>query len=139
MRILRTSAAVLLLSGLGATTAGAVVPMACDTDKNGYISGSEAKNCTEQQFQKVVAGQQGLGPEQFSKAFPNVQNPGEAFKQIDKNGDGQISREEWSEWQEQSFATATAKSGSQMPTAEYQKWTQGTWTRPFQAAGQTNQ
>jgi hypothetical protein len=132
MRILTMSAAALLLSALGATTASAVVPTACDDDHNGYVSGSEAKSCTEQRFQEIVAGQKGLGPEQFSKAFPNAQNASQLFKEADQNGDGQISREEWSQWQEQSFATATAKSGNQMPVPDYQKWAGGTWTRPVQ-------
>ena len=138
MRIVRTAAAAVLLSGLGAATGGAVVPLGCDLDKDNYINGSEARRCTEQRFEQISSGQKGFGPEQLGKALPDVQNPGALFKEIDQDGDGQISRQEWSEWQEQSFSTATAKSGSLMPAANYQKWVEGAYTRPT-TTGQNSQ
>jgi hypothetical protein len=113
--------------------------LGCDLDKNSYISGSEAKSCTEQRFEQISNGQKGFGPEEFGKALPGAQNSGDLFKQVDQNHDGQISRTEWTEWREQDFTTATAKSGSQMPAADYQKWTEGAYTRPTPMAGQHTQ
>jgi len=140
MRIVTTSVLAVLLSGWGATTGNAIAPLSCDLDKDGYIGGNEAKGCTEQRFEQISAGQQSFGPEQFSKALPNVQNANDLFKQADQNGDGQISREEWSTWEEQGFAAATAKSGSMMPVADYQdmKWIEP-WARPAAAAGKNTQ
>ena len=139
MRIMTISAAVALLSALGATTGAAVAPMACDLDNNSYIDASEAKKCTEQRFEQVTNGQKGFGEEQFGQAFPQVQNRGALFKQLDQDKDGQISRQEWADWHGQAFATATAKSGSQMPAADYQKWSDEAYTRPTPLAEQSSQ
>ena len=109
------------------------------SDNNHYITANEASSCTEQRFEQIRAGQEGLGPQQFGKALPAVQNPGELFKEVDQDHDGKISRQEWSQWQQQGFATATAKSGSQMPAADYQKWVEGAYTRPIHPAGQNTQ
>ena len=139
MRIVTMSAAVVLLSGLGAATSSAVVPLGCDLNNDSYIDASEAKKCDEQRFEQITNGQKGFGPEEFGKAFPDVQNSGELFKQVDQNNDGEVSQQEWASWHEQSFATATAKSGSKMPSPDYQKWVEGVYTRPTQAAGQSTQ
>ena len=71
--------------------------------------------------------------------LPEIQNRGELFKQLDQDKNGQVSRQEWANWHEQAFATATAKSGSQMPAADYQKWSEEAYTRPTPMAGQSNQ
>jgi Ca2+-binding EF-hand superfamily protein len=61
------------------------------------------------------------------------------FKRVDRDGDGQISHEEWTRWQAQGFAAATESNDSRMPAADYQsmKWVEGAYARP--TAGQNNQ
>jgi hypothetical protein len=55
------------------------------------------------------------------------------FGDIDQNGDGQISRAEWSDFSAQRFAGATEASGGKMPTEDYAKWReQGPYVRPAQ-------
>ncbi len=53
------------------------------------------------------------------------------FAEGDENGDGAISREEWTRWHEQRFAAAQ-DSESGMPVADYERreWVQENYARP---------
>jgi hypothetical protein len=139
MRIASVSAAVVVLSALGAMPGGAVVPLGCDLNKDNYIDAREARKCTERRFEQISNGRNGLGPEQFGKALPNAENPSELFKQVDQNHDGVISRDEWTSWRQQGFVTATAKSSGRLPAADYHRWVDGAYTRPTHTAGQNSQ
>jgi EF hand domain-containing protein len=138
MKILMTSAAVALLSGLGVGVASAVVPMACDTDGDSFISAEEARTCTEQRFEEVGAEEEGLTQQQFGEAFPEAD-----FTQVDQDGDGKISRDEWMKWHEQGFTAATEASEGRMPAVDYEsmEWVKGTYVRqmPTDKAGQNKQ
>jgi hypothetical protein len=120
MRTLNTVVAVALLSGAGVAPASAAVPMACDTDGDGQVNQTEASTCTEQRFEEVSAGQQNLTQEQFSKAFPEAENPKHLFTEADQDGDGKITLEEWRNWHQQGFTAATEASGGMMPVADYE-------------------
>ena len=143
MKILMTSAAVALLSGLGVGVASAVVPMACDTDGDNFISAEEARTCTEQRFEEIGARQEGLTQEQFGEAFPEAENLTEIFAQADQDGDGKISRDEWMRWHEQGFTAATEASEGRMPAVDYESmgWVKGTSVHqmPTDKAGQNKQ
>jgi Ca2+-binding EF-hand superfamily protein len=131
MRTLNTVVAVALLSGAAIATASAVVPMACDTDGDGYISETEASTCTEQRLEEISAGQQNLTQEQFSKAFPEAEDPQHLFTEADQDRDGKITVEEWRNWHQQGFTAATKGSGGMMPAADYENMiTQQQYVRP---------
>jgi Ca2+-binding EF-hand superfamily protein len=127
--MLRTAAAVALLSGTGIGAVRAVVPMACDIDSDSHISAEEARTCTEQRFEEVSAGQQNLTEEQFRKALPEAENPEQLFAEADQDGDGKVSHEEWMNWHQQGFTAATEASQGMMPTADYERMVQG-YVRP---------
>ena len=64
------------------------------------------------------------------------------FAEGDENGDGEISREEWTRWHEQRFAAATEASQSGMPVADYERreWLTESYTRPLpEEAGEEQQ
>jgi Ca2+-binding EF-hand superfamily protein len=131
MRTLNTVVAVALLSGAGVTIASAAVAMTCDTDSDGYMSQTEASTCTDQRFEEISAGQQNLTQEQFSKALPEAENPEQVFTEVDQDGDGKISLEEWRNWHQQGFTAATEASGGMMPVADYENMiTQQQYVRP---------
>lgn len=131
MRILTLAVAIVLLSGLGATTGMAMAPVACDTDHNHYVTAREARSCSERLFDEIRSGQPAIGPAAFRKAPPQAKNPDALFKEVDQNGDGQISRQEWIDWRQRDFTDATAKSSGMLPAADYQNWSEGAYARPI--------
>ena len=42
------------------------------------------------------------------------------FAEVDQDGDGKVSREEWTAWHEQRFTAATQSGESGMPVTDYQ-------------------
>jgi hypothetical protein len=134
VRMLTLAAAIVLLSGLGATTCMAMAPMSCDTDHNHYVTTREAMSCSERLFDQIRVGQPGIGPEAFRKALPQAKDPDALFKEVDQNGDGQISRQEWIDWRQRDFTDATAKSSGMLPAVDYQNWSEGAYARPIHPA-----
>jgi len=101
-------------------------PAVCDADGNGYISVTEAENCAERGYDDWIGQEeQAMSQERFREMYPDVEDGETAFSRIDSDGDGQISREEWTEWQRQSFAGATGQSGGEMTAEEYESWWEG--------------
>ena len=49
---------------------------------------------------------------------------GPVFAEVDENGDGKVTREEWTSWNEQGFTAATEASPGMMPTADYESMIQ---------------
>jgi hypothetical protein len=134
MRLSTLAAAAVLLSGLGVTTGMAMAPMSCDTDHNHYVTAREARSCSERLFDQIRAGQPAIGSGAFHKALPQARDPEALFKEVDQNGDGQISRQEWIEWRQRDFTDATAKSSGMLPAADYQNWSEGAYARPIHPA-----
>jgi hypothetical protein len=150
MKSFRKSAAPLaILSGLGIAAADAPLSTAaeknpeaeagrqflaasCDADSDSYISAEEARTCAEQHFGGAGGGQEAMREEQFGAAFPGAGNTRELFGQVDEDGDGQVSRAEWMNWQEQGFSAATEASEGRMPAAEYEtmEWVEEAYVRP---------
>jgi hypothetical protein len=72
----------------------------------------------EQLFAKITTGKGGVAP---------------AFAEIDRNGDGQVSRAEWSDFSAERFAEATTAGGGMMPVQDYDQWREeGPYVRPAQ-------
>jgi hypothetical protein len=151
MKILETPAVLALLCGLLTSAASAPASMAaeenpeaqagrqflaesCDTNVDSYISAEEARTCAEQHYGAAGGGQATMTREQFGTVFPGADNAPELFKQVDEDGDGQITLAEWVKWHEQGFTAATKASEGRMPAADYESmdWDKGAYVRPSQ-------
>ena len=127
MKLLMGSTALAIALGLGAylsePAAAQQIQYACDENADGYVDATESRACTEAEFDEIAAGEQVLTEELLS-ARAEGQEGMPAFAEVDENGDGQISREEWGGFTERSFAGATEASGGRMTTQEYSTWRQ---------------
>jgi EF hand len=114
---------------------------ACDENGDGVVDASESRMCTERQFDELAAGEEMLTEEGLSAASESAQ--GRAFSEVDKNADGEVSREEWTRWHEQRFTAATEAGESGIPAADYERmeWASESYTRPSspEEAGQNQQ
>jgi EF hand len=108
---------------------------ACDENGDGVVDATESRMCTEREFDELAKGEEILTEEQLGQQ-------GRTFSEVDENGDGEVSREEWARWHEQRFTAATQTGGSGIPAAEYDsmRWVTEGYTRPTpEAAGQKQQ
>ena len=128
MKLLLGSTALAIALGLGVHPGGSAlaqqIQYACDADDDGFVEATESRLCTDREFDEIAAGEQVLTEELLS-ARAEGQEGMPSFAEIDQNGDGQISREEWVAFGEQRFAGATEASGGRMTTEEYNTWRQG--------------
>lgn len=67
---------------------------------------------------KSVCGADVLSQAQLAEAERSVEDAKRLFSQIDRNGDGQITPEEWSGWHDTEFAAATRSSQGRRPAAD---------------------
>ena len=112
---------------------------ACDENGDGFIDANESRACTEREFDELAGGEQALTEQLLTDASQGER--GLIFAEGDENGDGEISREEWTRWHEQRFAAAQ-DSESGMPVADYERreWVQENYARPLpEEAGQNQQ
>ena len=119
------STAVALALGLGVCLSSPAVAQqlqfACDANDDGFVDAQELKLCTDREFDEIAAGEQVLTEEvlrakgEDAKGLPK-------FDEADRNGDGQISREEWGGFSGERFAGATESSGGRMSTEDYNAW-----------------
>lgn len=127
MKLLLGSTALALALGLGAyasyPAAAQQIQYACDENDDGFVDATESRLCTDAEFDEIAAGEQVLTEEHLS-AGAEGQEAVPGFAEMDENGDGQISREEWVAFGEQRFAGATEASGGRMTTEEYSIWRQ---------------
>jgi Ca2+-binding EF-hand superfamily protein len=120
MRTLGTVLAVALLSG--ASVAGAQqLQLACDTNNDGSVDAKESSLCMEQRFDEI-AKEEVLTEEVLSTNASGEKGP--VFAEVDENGDGKVSREEWTSWNDKGFTAATEASQGMMPTADYESMIQ---------------
>jgi hypothetical protein len=117
MRTLTTVLAVALLSGAGGAAAQQL-QFACDANDDGFVDAKESSLCTDREFDEIAAGEKVLTEEVLSAQASGKQ--GIVFAEVDENGDGKISREEWSNWHQEGFKAATDASQGMMPAADYQ-------------------
>ena len=137
MRCLALATALGMAVGWSAPAAAQQLQLACDENGDGFIDASESRLCTEREFDQLAAGEETLTEEQLGAMGQGDQGP--AFAEIDANGDGAISREEWSGWHEQRFSAATQEGESGLPAADYESraWLEEGYTRPLpEEAGQ---
>jgi len=67
---------------------------------------------------KSVCGADVLSQAQLAEAQRSAEAAKRLFSQIDRNGDGQITPEEWSGWHDTEFAAATQSRQSSRPAAD---------------------
>ena len=120
MRTLSTALAVALLSGAG-VAAAQQLQLACDANDDGFVDAKESRTCMDQRFDELAAGEVVTEEVLSEKA---VGEKGPVFAEVDENGDGKVSREEWTTWNEKSFTAATEASQGMMPTADYESMLQ---------------
>jgi EF hand len=112
--------AVALLSR--ASVAGAQqLQLACDTNDDGFVDAKESSLCMEQRFDEI-AKEEVLTEEVLSTNASGEKGP--VFAEVDENGDGKVSREEWTSWNDKGFTAATEASQGMMPTADYESMIQ---------------
>lgn len=123
-----TGAAIFGMASMAALTLNAQeLSFVCDTDNDGTITAEGSQGCAEQRFETVRGGADELGEQEFATAFPEAEGPQEQFAQVDQDGNGKISRQEWMSWHDQAFAEATAESAGEMAGADYEAWQGDPW------------
>jgi hypothetical protein len=113
---------------------------ACDENSDRFVDASESRSCTEREFDELAAGEEVLTEEQLGAMSQGER--GMTFSEVDENGDGEISREEWTTWHQQRFTAAIQTGESGIPVADYEsrQWLTEGYARPMpEAAGQNQQ
>ena len=96
-------------AGPSATPGGTQeLPGVCD----GALSAEEARGFAEQRFDLARGAAVGLAEEQFAAAWPAADGLRQQFGQVDLDGDGWISRDEWMAWFGPAHAEKTNGAGS---------------------------
>lgn len=99
-------------AGLSAAPGGAQeLQFLCHTNQDGTVSAEQAQRSAEQCAERAAAGVDDLAVEQIS-ALPDADRLREQFAQVDEDGDGRISREEWLRSFGPAHARATEGAGS---------------------------
>jgi EF hand len=106
----------------------------CDANDDGSVDAAESRLCTDREFDEIAPGETALTEEQlFAKMMTGKEGVAPTFAEIDQNGDGQVSRAEWSDFSAERFAEATKAGGGMMPEPDYDMWReQGPYVRPAQ-------
>ena len=137
MKLSFGSTALVLGIGLGVHLSGFAiaqqVQFGCDQNGDGTVEATESRLCTDREFDEIAPGKTALTEEQLFAKMTTGKGVAPNFADIDQNGDGQISRAEWSDFSAQRFAGATEASGGKMTSEDYAKWReQGLYVRPAQ-------
>jgi hypothetical protein len=97
-----------LAAGLAVTPVGAQeLRLLCNADHDGAVTAEEAQGCAEQRFDLARGAADGLAEEQFAAALPDADGLRRQFAQLDEDGDGRISRDEWMRWFGPAYAETT--------------------------------
>jgi EF hand len=130
--------------GTGASLSGPAAAQelqyACDENGDRFVDASESRSCTEREFDELAGGEEVLTEEQLSAMSQGER--GMMFSEVDDNGDGEISREEWTEWHDQRFTAVIQTGESGIPVADYEsrQWLIEGYARPMpEDAGQNRQ
>lgn len=92
-------------------------PAVCDTDGNGMVSATEAHACAERGWTGWTE-EDAMTEEQFGEAWSG-ENASDVFAELDADGDGDLTSEEWMSWHEEQFASRSAASGGEMSTDDF--------------------
>lgn len=126
MKLLLGSTALALALGVGAYSSGPAaaqqIQYACDANDDGFVDATEQRLCTDREFDEIAAGEEVLTEEQLSAMAEGQEGIPPTFAEVDENGDGEISRQEWVAFSERRFAGATEASGGRMATEDYSVW-----------------
>lgn len=79
---------------------------ACAADHDGAITAQESQGCAERRFFVVGEGANAPAAEQLAAGLPDADSLQQQFAQADRDGDGQISRDEWMLWFGRAYAEA---------------------------------
>ncbi len=116
---------------LGGPAAAQQVQFACDQNNDASVDATESRLCTDQEFDKIAPGEKALGEEALFAKITSGKGVMPEFAEIDVNGDGEISRTEWSDFGAQGFTEAAGASGGTMTNDAYSNWrAQGVYVRP---------
>jgi EF hand len=86
----------------------------CDADRNGTVTAAEAQGRAEQRFELARGGADRPGDEQFAPALPDAGRLRQQFAQVDRDGDGRVSRDEWMAWFGPAYAGAANAAEAQL-------------------------
>jgi hypothetical protein len=130
MRTLMGSTALALVVGFGLAAASGPAaaqdedvfanPEVCDADGNGNLSEMEASDCAERGW-ATWTEEDAMTQEEFSEAWSG-ENSSEVFAEIDDDGDGNLTSDEWRAWHEEEFAFRSEESGGEMATEDFGAW-----------------
>ena len=111
---------------LSVSPASPTLALECDVDGDGFVSTDEARVCDTQRFSDLAGGGDSLTEELFATGMADsTADPSATFAEIDADGDGEVSQEEWLLWREQGFAAATEGTGGRMAVDDYGRWDLG--------------
>jgi len=79
----------------------------CDADRDGTLTAAERQDCAAQRFDLARGAADALAEEQFAAALPDAAALRQQFGQVDQDGDGRISRDEWMAWFGPAYAETT--------------------------------
>lgn len=108
----------------GATTA-AGTGTGTGMDDGEYVTGEQAATRSEERWSEMTGGAEHMTQDQFGAGMTGSQDVQASFSEVDEDGDGQISREEWMNWREQGFAGATQGSEGRMSSQDFETWDTG--------------
>jgi EF hand len=109
------SGIVVMAAGLTPTPAGAQeLQFRCDADLDGTVTAEQSQGCAERRFDLARGSADGLAEEQFAAALPDADGLRQQFGQVDRDGDGRISRDEWLAWFGPAYAQAMKAAKGQL-------------------------
>jgi hypothetical protein len=131
MRFLLGSTALVLSLGLGIhLTSPALaqqIQFACDANDDDVVDATESRLCTDAEFDEIAPGETALNEERLLAAMQGRKGAVPSFAEIDADGNGEVSREEWGAFNDERFGAAAAAQGGTMSAEDYSKWrAQGT-------------
>jgi hypothetical protein len=104
--------------GTEATTPPVTAEPAVGVDEDRLMT-HEAVIRAEERFDELAEGEDELDEERFREHMVDVEDPEALFAEIDRAGDGVITREEWRQWAEEAFAEADPEGLTQ---EQYEAW-----------------
>jgi EF hand len=111
---------------LAVSPATPTLALECDVDGDGFVNVDEARVCDTQRFSDLAGEGDSLTEELFATGMADsTTDPSATFAEIDADGDGEVSQEEWLLWREQGFAAATEGTGGRMAVDDYGRWDLG--------------